>query len=86
MKEMHFCVAFKRTTDEAGMLEYAFERYFRQRSLLGSVEDTAATVRTMKQYGVDEIACLLDFGLDRATVLGGLPLLNELRGSFKSLT
>lgn len=68
--------------DEETLLEFAFERYFRQRSLLGSAQNTEMMVRTLKTKGVDEIACLLDFGLDRETVLAGLPALNALREVF----
>jgi hypothetical protein len=38
-----------------------------------------AMVSKLRAVGVDEIACLIDFGLDHESVLGGLQVLNELR-------
>ena len=39
----------------------------------------ADTVRRATDIGVDEIACLIDFGVDTKAVLAGLDHLNELR-------
>ena len=68
--------------DEDTLLGFAFERYFRDRSLMGTVEGCAATIRRMQALGVDEVACLLDFGLHRDTVMAGLARLNDLRKAF----
>lgn len=70
--------------DEETLLEFAFERYFRERSLMGTPADGAAMVQRLKGYGVDEIACLLDFGLANDTVLAGLPRLDALRARFSA--
>ncbi|CAM2007695.1 MupA/Atu3671 family FMN-dependent luciferase-like monooxygenase [Acanthopleuribacter pedis] len=68
--------------DEETLLEFAFERYFRDRALLGTRADCAAMVRRMHAAGVNEIACLLDFGLDDTRVLAGLEALNAVRSRF----
>lgn len=68
--------------NEETLLEFAFERYFRERSLMGTAEDCATTVRRLSQAGVNDIACLLDFGLDNETVLGGLAALDQVRAQF----
>jgi len=52
-------------------------------SLLGSISGCAATVRTMARAGVDEIACLVDFGVDEADVLGGLERLAAARADLE---
>jgi len=61
------------------LLGFAFERYFETSGLFGSVEDGLATVARVEQAGVDEIACLIDFGIAPAQVLASLELLDELR-------
>ena len=38
-----------------------------------------ATIEKLKQFGVDEIACLIDFGVAADDVLASLPYLDELR-------
>jgi len=68
-----------RADDRQALLEHAFERYFETRSLLGTHDSCARTVRRLSASGVDELACLLDFGLDHKTVLEGLERLNALR-------
>ncbi|MET8042603.1 MupA/Atu3671 family FMN-dependent luciferase-like monooxygenase [Micromonospora sp. NPDC005215] len=72
-------------TDLAGrlggtkLLEYAFERYFRTSALLGSVEKCTAFVRDLAGAGVDEVACLIDFGAPAQATLDALPYLNQVR-------
>ena len=60
-------------------LEASFEKYFYMGSLLGSYDKCLATVDKLSQLDVDEVACLVDFGLDPAIVLKGLENLNVLR-------
>ncbi|UJR87060.1 MupA/Atu3671 family FMN-dependent luciferase-like monooxygenase [Sandaracinus amylolyticus] len=60
------------------VLEYAFHRYFEESGLLGSVDDCVARVQQLKALGVDEIACLIDFGVETKTVLASLPHLAEV--------
>lgn len=71
------------TDDELdGILEFAFRRYFEDSGLFGTVEDCLARVEQLKRIGVDEIACLIDYGIPTAKVLEGLrPLAEVLRRS-----
>ncbi len=57
----------------------SFDRYFDDGGLLGTVNKLEQTVQRFARLGVDELACLIDFGLDTKTVLDGLVPLNELR-------
>ncbi|GAA2835529.1 LLM class flavin-dependent oxidoreductase [Kitasatospora sp. CM 4170] len=58
----------------------AMERYLRQGSgLFGTVERAEELVEQYRRAGVDEIACLIDFGLPADAVLDGLEHLAELR-------
>jgi natural product biosynthesis luciferase-like monooxygenase protein/amino acid adenylation domain-containing protein len=62
-----------------GRLDPAFERYFETSGLFGTPATCARMVERCKQAGVDEIACLLDFGVASERVLASLPFLNEVR-------
>lgn len=60
------------------ILEAAFERYFENASLMGSVSSCRRMVRRLEQLGATELCCLVDFGLPAAQVLEGLPYLAEV--------
>lgn len=57
----------------------AFERFFNNAGLLGTPESLAQMVRRLKDYGVDELACLIDFGLPPDAIMEGLTHLDTLR-------
>ena len=62
------------------ILDFAFQRYFDESGLFGTIEDCLDRVEDLKRIGVDEIACLIDYGIDREKVLEGLrPLAEVLR-------
>ncbi|MFG3052202.1 MupA/Atu3671 family FMN-dependent luciferase-like monooxygenase [Kitasatospora sp. NPDC048239] len=61
------------------LLELAYRDFSRERCLLGSVEDALPLVESLAEIGVDEIACLIDFGIGTDAVLEGLHNLAELR-------
>lgn len=70
-------------TDEEleGILDFAFERYFNDSGLFGTVEDALARVEQVKAIGVTEVACLIDYGIPVDTILEGLhPLAKVVRG------
>jgi thioesterase domain-containing protein len=66
-------------SDIEAMLDFAFERYFETSGLFGTPTTCARMVERCKRAGVDEIACLLDFGVSTQRVLASLPYLNEVR-------
>ena len=61
------------------MLEVAFERYFETSGLFGTPSTCARMVERCGRAGVDEIACLLDFGVPTGRILASLDNLNALR-------
>jgi natural product biosynthesis luciferase-like monooxygenase protein len=61
------------------ILEFAFERYYETSGLFGTPETCIEMVGRCKAIGVDEIACLLDFGVDTDAVLESLPLLERVK-------
>jgi natural product biosynthesis luciferase-like monooxygenase protein len=58
---------------------FAFERYYRTASLIGTPESCLPMVERLRAIGVDELACLLDFGVDVDVALEGLVHLDRLR-------
>jgi natural product biosynthesis luciferase-like monooxygenase protein len=61
------------------LMAHAFERYFKTSGLFGTPEVCLEMVDKLKAVGVDEIACLVDFGVDSESVLQSLVYLNEVR-------
>lgn len=61
------------------LLSFSFERYFHSASLLGNLEKCAAMVEKLRGIGVDEIACLIDFGPDLKATLHNLEQLAKLK-------
>jgi natural product biosynthesis luciferase-like monooxygenase protein len=68
-----------REKDVDFLVQRAFERYYEDGALLGTIDKTRKIVDRAAGIGVDEIACLIDFGLPQQTVLSGLNHLNALR-------
>jgi natural product biosynthesis luciferase-like monooxygenase protein/amino acid adenylation domain-containing protein len=66
--------------DEETILDRAFERYFATSCLFGSPESCLAMVESLRAAGVDEIACLIDFGVAEDQVLSALENLARLKG------
>lgn len=64
------------------ILDFAFERYFEDSGLFGTVEDALARVEQVKRIGVTEVACLIDYGIPVAQVMEGLkPLARVLKAA-----
>ncbi len=63
--------------ERAQIVESAFERYFESAGLFGSTAEAGEVVARAHAAGVDEIACLIDFGLSEEDVLRGLQGLAE---------
>lgn len=61
------------------VLDYAFHRYLAENGLFGTPDTCVQTVERLANIGVDEIACLIDFGVEANLVLRNLPFLNEVR-------
>lgn len=65
--------------DRKAIAHHAFERYFESRSLMGTMETCLNLVGDLEETGVNELACLVDFGLDNNLILEGLHQLKLLR-------
>ncbi|ANT60177.1 peptide synthetase [Salipiger sp. CCB-MM3] len=64
--------------DLEAILDFAFERYFNESGLFGTVEDALERTEQLKRIGVGEIACLIDYGIPVDRVLEGLKPLAEV--------
>jgi natural product biosynthesis luciferase-like monooxygenase protein len=68
------------------LAEIAFNRFFDHAALLGTIAKAKELIRRLKDYDVDEIAALIDFGLNREEIMEGLTYLNELRKMYDKRT
>lgn len=60
------------------LLDYAFEKYFHTAALFGSKEQCIEKAQQFSALGIDEIACLIDFGPSLEEIQGSLNLLRTI--------
>lgn len=60
------------------LVGHAFEDLYQHRSLLGTPDKCIATVERLAGIGVDEVACLVDFGMPLDLVVASLPQLDTV--------
>jgi natural product biosynthesis luciferase-like monooxygenase protein len=65
--------------DFDALLDFSFERYYRTSGLFGTPEHCVGIVDRLRAMQVDEIACLVDFGIPSDVVLHSLPKLLEVK-------
>ncbi|HEY7407080.1 MAG TPA: amino acid adenylation domain-containing protein [Gemmatimonadaceae bacterium] len=65
--------------DWEAMLDHGFNRYFDTSALMGTPDTCLRMVNRLKGVGIDEIACLIDFGVDEDSVLESLDMLANVR-------
>ncbi|HSE18135.1 MAG TPA: LLM class flavin-dependent oxidoreductase [Pyrinomonadaceae bacterium] len=65
--------------DRDAIMNAAFELYFENNTLMGTPAKCSRVIEQLLAVGVDEVACLVDFGVEADAVLGNLQHLNELR-------
>jgi natural product biosynthesis luciferase-like monooxygenase protein len=66
------------------VLDFSFERYYETSGLFGTVETCLTMVDRIMDVDVDEIACLIDYGVDTDLVLSQLPLLDRVKAAAQS--
>lgn len=64
--------------EQDDFVEMVFSRYVDTSSLIGDLQQSEARLGGFRRMGVDEVACLVDFGLDTTQVLDSLRLLAQL--------
>jgi natural product biosynthesis luciferase-like monooxygenase protein len=65
--------------DMDAILNHSFERYFETSALLGTPKTCLEMVEKLKVAGVDDVACLIDFGVDSEEALSHLQYLNAVK-------
>ncbi|MDT9701393.1 MupA/Atu3671 family FMN-dependent luciferase-like monooxygenase [Streptomyces sp. P17] len=68
--------------DVEALLDHAFEQYYDGGAMMGTVAQCTAMAERIRAVGVDELACLIDFGVPTEDVLASLPLLDTVRRRF----
>ncbi|HWY22637.1 MAG TPA: MupA/Atu3671 family FMN-dependent luciferase-like monooxygenase [Candidatus Acidoferrum sp.] len=61
-----------------GIAEHSFHHQYRNSALFGDVEHCARVVQKMRAHGVNEIACLVDFGPSEQEMYETLPFVRQL--------
>ncbi len=64
--------------DMDDLLAFACDRYLETSGLFGTVGECLERLEDLRALGVDEIACLIDFGVPEEQVLASLPRLAEV--------
>jgi acyl carrier protein len=64
--------------EKKALLDFAFERYFSSSGLFGTPASCRELLGKVSAAGVDEVACMLEFGVDPALVLQSLSCLTQL--------
>jgi natural product biosynthesis luciferase-like monooxygenase protein len=60
-------------------VNFVFEKFAFSRGLIGTPVTCLNLLEQLENIGVDEVSCLLDFGLNKNVILSHLPDLNKLR-------
>ncbi|MFL6199525.1 MAG: MupA/Atu3671 family FMN-dependent luciferase-like monooxygenase [Thermoanaerobaculia bacterium] len=70
--------------DRQALLARAFDRYFETSGLFGTPEACLRRIGELQSIGVDEVACLVDFGIAHDAVLEALELLADVLDAARS--
>jgi natural product biosynthesis luciferase-like monooxygenase protein len=65
------------------ILESGFQRHLQTGALIGTPEQCGPIVDRLIECGVNEIGCLIDFGIDTPSVIDSLQHLNVLRARYE---
>ncbi|TVP74820.1 MAG: LLM class flavin-dependent oxidoreductase, partial [Gemmatimonadales bacterium] len=66
--------------DMEALLDHAFARYFETSALMGTMDQAVEMALVLRDRDVDELACLVDFGVEEEATLAGIERLPELQG------
>lgn len=65
--------------DLEAILDGAYDRYVKESSLVGTSRGVLNTIERLSRMGVDEIACLIDFGVEHDEVVTSLRRLTHVK-------
>lgn len=66
------------------LLEFSFETYFNGKVLMGTPEYCTKMINNLQKAGVDEIAALIDFGVEFDWAMESLDFLKEIQQNYAS--
>ncbi|GGP87491.1 MupA/Atu3671 family FMN-dependent luciferase-like monooxygenase [Streptomyces sindenensis] len=66
------------------LISQAFDRYFQTSGMFGTVDDCMGVLKVIKDAGVDEVACLVDFGVETDTVVDAFTDLARLHETWRA--
>ncbi|MBE9201695.1 MULTISPECIES: LLM class flavin-dependent oxidoreductase [unclassified Nodularia (in: cyanobacteria)] len=69
--------------DLEDLLAYSFESYFNTKVLMGTPESCRKMIDDFQKAGIDEVAALIDFGVDFDGVMESLNYLQELKSHYE---
>lgn len=72
--------------DMQSLLDHAFNRYVATASLIGTRTTSMEMLKKLSVAGVDEIACLIDFGVAFEDTMKGLENITRLKDDYHKLT
>jgi natural product biosynthesis luciferase-like monooxygenase protein len=72
--------------DRRFLVAQAFDRYFETSGMFGTVDECLAILKVLKDAGVDEVACLVDFGVATEQVIDAFDHLAALHGAWRAQT
>jgi natural product biosynthesis luciferase-like monooxygenase protein len=80
MKHFHH-VNLETFSDEDldSLMAFGFDRFFDGRVLMGTPTSCLPMIEQLNRIGIDEVACLIDFGLDVNSVMTSLSYLSQLK-------
>src|SRR4051812_8378788 len=67
-----------------GLVEFSFNRYFELCGLLGTPDTCRKILTKLAKVGIDEVACLIDFGVDVESTLEALKQLDRVRADWQA--
>lgn len=70
--------------DFEAVLDHAFERYFETSALMGTPASCRPLLERLRAMSVDEVGCLIDFGVDDDAALAALEPLAALQESMRA--
>ncbi|WP_144395582.1 MupA/Atu3671 family FMN-dependent luciferase-like monooxygenase [Pleionea sediminis] len=68
-----FDVSSLSKTERRDFVEFIYERFRSSRALIGTLDECQPLLSEIAESGVDEIACMVDFGQELAAIVDGLP-------------
>jgi natural product biosynthesis luciferase-like monooxygenase protein len=81
-EELNLDVDRMKPKDFDDLLSFAFDRYFETSALFGTVRTCEDMINSLQEIGVDEIGCLIDFGVKPAEALASLSQVAVLADKF----